>query len=525
MFGGNLEANEIYKNIKSIGFEFETHDLSKLLLFDDDTLINTDLTPRTLRASINNGDASQMNQNYYKIKDKNFNYYEFFDIPEFNKGSIDGKYNVMMNIGTDIGENDFSDELQPYCNNTDIKNELYTYKIKNKENKEKKTYNIIFTDNLTASSCQLFAAVEYIITYYHPERNNNIILETFSNACQLIQNHLDKLQEIDGKLLIHNTKIINKKLYHFPNTNLFYLKTIKKDINKIAIIPQMTLRVDCKFFIPVIKQIAYNKIINNKAKKELYIDYKNIIIVENLVDELINNFNGTKAQQHFIKHNPFIKTYLFMIFYKIFMYFKYWEPLKNKDKYYFKDFLTFAPRHENVRLLYKILEVLNHAKAFEESNVYYEFIILINNPPVLKKYLKIPKSKIIFIQNKDDFEFGNIKLAFLSYFENLYLKKDFFSIYEFSTFYSIPNDGTVLVENRGFYVELQAFAKDEMNVSLKKYPYLENFYKLTQKLITENKVRNLNDRVWNDATQRYNKPKTKKTTLMKIKSTTRKVRQ
>ena len=55
MFGGNLEANEIYKNIKSIGFEFETHDLSKLLLFDDDTLINTDLTPRTLRTSINNG--------------------------------------------------------------------------------------------------------------------------------------------------------------------------------------------------------------------------------------------------------------------------------------------------------------------------------------------------------------------------------------------------------------------------------------------------------------------------------------
>jgi len=300
MFGGSLDANELYKHIKSIGYEFETHELSKLLdLHDGDKniLINTDIIPGVLKDMIKHNEAFKIDENYYKIVEHDFSFNDYIDVPIEEQGKLDGKYNVMMNIATDIGETDFKETLVKYCKKipTD-KNNLYTFKTKKTSTSKSKEYKIIFTDNLKKSSCGTFAGVEYIITYFHPERNKNIILETFTNACRLISDHLNKLTVIPGELFINGDEKQKigkslRNLYHNKETNLYYLQTESfKDINKISIIQQMTFRIDSEFLIPVMKQIVYNKNANTKSKKDLSIDYKNIEIVEKCIDELIKTF-------------------------------------------------------------------------------------------------------------------------------------------------------------------------------------------------------------------------------------------
>ena len=48
-YGGSLKQNKIFSKILSIGYEFETDDITKLSLHSNDhTLVNSDLTLRTL---------------------------------------------------------------------------------------------------------------------------------------------------------------------------------------------------------------------------------------------------------------------------------------------------------------------------------------------------------------------------------------------------------------------------------------------------------------------------------------------
>jgi hypothetical protein len=523
--GGTIDSNNIYKHIKSIGYEFETHDLSKLINVDDNILINSDIVPQTLNNMIEDDDAIKLDDNYYKIIESNRTYNELIDMPITTQGKLNSKYNVMMNIATDIGKTDFFDTLIPICHKLKkSKNDLYTFKTIKTTDKKSKEYKIYFSEQLQKTSCGTFAGVEYIITYYNPEKSNNIILDTFTNACYHIYNHLQELIPIPGVLMInantkHKTKIgkPNRLLFHHNNSNLYYLQTNKfKSINEIEIIPQMTFRVDTKFAIQVMKEIVYNKTHNTKATKDLSIDYKNIQHVENCVDELLNAYSDKIIK---IKHNQIIKVYLFMIFYKIYMYIKYWisydKKFKSKKttvKYYFKDFLTFASRHSNLNYYNGIKQIImNKSKKLSKSDAFFIIIDLIFKPDILKKYLNISIKSI----KSNDFDnkspnYGNPNKEFLSYFYKLDSGKDWFvttDIDTYSTEFDLPTDNTILIEDRGFYVELQVFTRDETGVLLNKHPYIKNFVNIGKQLIVDNRVKDLNNKIWNPKTKRYNKIK------------------
>jgi hypothetical protein len=207
MFGGGLHKNEIYKHILSVGYEFETHDLCKLALQPDSmNLINTDTAPRILKQI----KAEKKDDNYYKFKDNNKEITEFFDIPIIEQGKQTGKYNVVMNVATDIDNELPETDFKTACNKSHKpKNKLYAYNTKNQ------VYNIKFLDELSKTNCSQLAGVEYIITYYNPKKSNNILLDTFFNACSLVIEHLNSLVEIKGQFIIKDE---NDKELPFGNS-------------------------------------------------------------------------------------------------------------------------------------------------------------------------------------------------------------------------------------------------------------------------------------------------------------------
>jgi len=145
MIGGNLESNPIFQKILSIGFEFETSDLVKLSLNEDNVLVNTDTVPRTIAHQLKIGKDIKVDENYYNIDD----ILEYFDVPIHQEGKTKDKYNVVMNVGTDINDDIlFMDKLRVLCKNIKhYKNNLYMFET-NTTNQKHKFYDIHFSETL-----------------------------------------------------------------------------------------------------------------------------------------------------------------------------------------------------------------------------------------------------------------------------------------------------------------------------------------------------------------------------------------
>ena len=105
-FGGNIDIHNIFKNIKSIGFEIETIDLTKLTLVNEkgeNILINSSLTNADLEYGYNDPDE------YTYIKEEKT---ETFKIT--NDDAEDSDFNLFIQTiyktdDDNIGENDDSD--------------------------------------------------------------------------------------------------------------------------------------------------------------------------------------------------------------------------------------------------------------------------------------------------------------------------------------------------------------------------------------------------------------------------------
>jgi len=283
--GGSLEKNDVFQKILSIGYEFETHDITKLSLHKNGTtLINSDLTLRLLKEKMDVNSVKIVDDNYlhvripiqrggksepdassslseleeledlekefmeafeeeYELEQKeNDNYFEYFN--ENRKG--DKKEKIKFQNTNDVGDGDFGELVNKYCKDLTIpKNDMYFFQDHNQD----KMYDIKFSEKLAESSCKTFTGVEFVITYYSALKfsgensNPNIILDTFVDACSRIIDHFGDLEKKSGSLLIAtedsqdsqdshsvNHKIViglnqTRHLYHKPNTNLYYLDT------------------------------------------------------------------------------------------------------------------------------------------------------------------------------------------------------------------------------------------------------------------------------------------------------------
>ena len=376
--GGSLISDKTFKKILSIGYEFETHDITKLSLHKNKhSLINSDLTLRLLKEKMSTKSITEIDDNYLLVRipigqekkpnlNENINEEDMDDderefmeafkeeyeaeklekyenesyLEYFNENrKTDNKKSIKFNVTNDLGDGDFGEMVNDLCEKLTIpKNDMFVFKTKNG-----KELDLKFSEDIT-ESCKTFPGVEYVVTYYNPKKENpNVIIDTFVDACSRIIDHLADLKTITGTLMINDnakrmyTPIGNiedsRCLYRKPNTNLFYMDTYDdihtmklKTIADVDFVPQMTFRCKASDLIEIMREILNtsdpNITLGNSAIQSQMVDLENMDLIEGVVDDLFANYNNSVENKIDINTNTWkqIKAYLFLIYYKLFYY-------------------------------------------------------------------------------------------------------------------------------------------------------------------------------------------------------------
>jgi hypothetical protein len=360
--GGDINPNNIFKKILSIGYELETSMLAKLsmiensedgepILFNTDSLTkdyeiikriqNNDYTNEEYEDYANRLEefvetelytTASLNQRRIKmgdleVSDVNFRGHNIedakLDVPFQNFDGLNKKNKLIeypdstFLVSNDLSETPFIKYLKSICNLNDNndddedlidKNDLYTFDTENGEN-----YKINF-ETWQQKHCGMFSDVEWIFTYYNPILSKNIILDTFINVAKNLILHLNTLEKQKGNLVVNffeNDKEIvkmpvNRILYNLPNTNLYYLQTHyineELDIDDICFVPQMTFSCRNKDLIDILKELTKDNIKIFENNVRLSNDRMQIIErIENCINNLFQNYNKSVSDEHKIK--------------------------------------------------------------------------------------------------------------------------------------------------------------------------------------------------------------------------------
>jgi hypothetical protein len=481
MEGGDLYSHSEFKKVLSIGFEFETDDLIKFSGQDkNNVLINSDTTLTDLVKT------NKVGKNNYYVKRHN-------DPTESYKEYVDENLNgISLKILNDNGSFPFNDMVTEKCRTVpdNIKSDdLYIFKTV-----DGNTYQMKYNRFGNETNCD-FSNVEWVITYYTIQRDQNIILKTFFDACIHIFHNLHHLEKQKGDLYYKwsNEKIGNlfreRILYKSPNRNLFYMQSHDseydihgKTIGTIHMIPQMTFRSNIIHTVDIIKTILQINPFHskNKLEKEIHLEYETIVGLEKCIDELLTDYNNSrtfKKEQIPLdkKVGMMIRNYLLLIFYKLLVYIEdyqiYWNDENQKKKGYFKDYLSFMPRHSNKAFYNAILLLLQKYFKISAQKAYEIVIHIVYKPSILVKYIVFNDNEFAYFNEEDETDeyYGNPAFSFISYFHFLNKSnKDWLEIKEFDLYtskYSLTNHN-ILVENRLFYKEIRHFARTYCHVSL-----------------------------------------------------------
>lgn len=534
MFGGSLDENDIFRKIVSIGYEFETHDIAKFSLHENGySLINSDTNIRNLNYKIPEKTAEQVDDNNYifyleddiklnKRNNRKQNEVDHYYIPSINtrhttsnqsntnhsttnsdRDDGDADFFVeyidepdshdkelQLRITNDLGDSEFSDMISRCQRSKKSNNDMYIFKTKDRE------FSLKFYE---ITDCQTFSGVEYISTYFKPSRDSNIILDTFTDACRRIIEHLDDLVKIKGNLYMNMKNKFQKignldhrYLFHKPNTNLYYLHTnddkytLKpSSLLNSVIVPQMTFGCKASDIISVMKQILFVQSSYKNGKQILnflQFEYDRFVNVENITNMFITSYeNETKT-----KLDDDFRSYLFMILYKLDVYLNYYDS-ENDD--YFKSRMAFLSRHTN-NTFYKLMvewfqkhHKLNRKKAITQIHKLLkssdEAIRLLYK--ISGKRLKDVKEKTISIEKSNEEKYGDPMESIISYFDffenpledtsDEFFDKNWFQndwlVFNKIDYYTTRmeiKDGILLTENRIFKMEIKTYIKNETNV-------------------------------------------------------------
>jgi hypothetical protein len=457
-------------------------------------------------------------------KKENESYLDYF----YEYRTTDNHNSVQFQVTNDLGETAFGNMLKSYCEDLEIKkNDMFSFKT-NKGN----NFDIKFTEEIATNEvCDTFSGVEFVITYYNPKKDNsNVIVDTFVDACSRIIDHFGNLTPIPGTLFIDEGKKKltpvgylegNRLLYHKRNTNLYYMQTydsydtmspegeIKTEtINKVVFAPQMTFRCKAGDAIDIMKEIMkpvsehkIGKTLKHNQKRE----YKDLIMVENTVNDLFEAYvenNDTEIDLD-TPVGQILKTYVFLIIYKLFMFFKgHVKILSKKD--YLKDHLSFNSRHGNYELYERIKEIMEEEYELdgsEEAQKLFSYSEVFS--PFFQAELEDPENKEDFEEDgtykygedfykvdlpETDENYGNPLYSVPSYFKYLETNdEDWLTTAKydvFSTSFSLDGD-IILIENRWFRYAISLYlrnvvdakisddflrVKDMLNVVNKLYP-------------------------------------------------------
>lgn len=461
MFGGGVERASVFSNIKSIGFEIETTDLIKF------TIENHDGADLLVNSALTNIDLE------YGYSDMN-EYTDIIDTPDVkfkitNDSAEDSAFNKLIeekvfSIHKDSDDDEDCDSVilklsvpeNPYYNQT-----LYDIKVKE--------------PNGELVNCSSFTDVEWIITYYNPRSSDDIILHYFSESMKNLKNHLYKLVTVsDSQLLYLNNEEefvpmsfneINQS-YVLPSTSLVYLNNSEHNIENydikknLKIVVQMTFSCEINNVIPIMEQLLrINLTQENKSVIEKYKvggeQSKSLQEIEQIIDAAIQDSNPdlfaleesvkitdklfekyNQVSDYFIditnSEGKSIYSYLFLIIYKLFVYFN--SYLEGDDPL-FKKHLAFAVRHNNYRLFLEIRKTIANMffDGIDDEETHEEITNIINNIikpldsdiKIMKTLFSFPNAKskkmemLAKIKKNPDVansEFGNPLVSVSNYF-------------------------------------------------------------------------------------------------------------
>lgn len=471
-------VHNVFKHILSIGYEFETHDISKISMVDDGFIVS-DTTNPGLKAKLQTGEATKIDDHSFMIPH-----------PEYvNDTDMDGDIpnnDIIMHTTVDFNEDNFDTQLQPHCDNSTEKNSLYSLKL------NRKKYPVTFAKELATNSCTNFSGVEWIVTYYNPPSSPHIILNTYVDACSRIIAQLDEFEVKTDTDEIVGYK--NRHIYHKPGTNFYLLQrndgidtNITRNnfsLNRIEVIPQMTFCVNALHAMDVMQaMLTFQPTKNTRMGVNL----------KKLQEEFSHVYECTASL--FPQKNDDIKKaicFLGLILFKVVVYVNRFSVRKEDSGYYFKDDLTFAVRHSNV-LLYKRLKEL-----IDVSTLQY---------PLLERLYQRSTNAVTKIIPSTHKHFGNPKVSLQSYFEYLERGTDWFEdnkIVKLISTFDFKEDN-LIIEHREFGPTIATMMTDR-NIHVKQFaPTIQMIKTLNDSLISGKQAKNINHKIVNPRTSRYTK--------------------
>jgi hypothetical protein len=433
---------------------------------------------------------------FAKVKNS---YPEYF----YENRKTDNKDTIKFQITNDLADTAFNLMLKKQCTKMNVpKNDMYFFRTT-----DGKLYDFKFSEDIaTDKTCEAFSSVEFVATYLSPKENyENVILDTFVDACSRIVDHLGDLQKIKGELLFHDNVHFfgaghlgkDRCLYHKPGTNLFYMDSYDDEdvealqtIGDAVLIPQMTFRSNAPHTFSIMKEIVTVRGRVKKGKstaKDMEDEYNLLVFLEECVDNLFKIHNETAAIK-IDKNTDMGKTlhlYLFLIFYKLNMFILNHAGIFAKENY-LKDFISFSSRHSNIVLFERIKEILKthyglDGKDDDDNTKIYQFI---HQPNALNYVYEREEGdeddEADFDENdeykynydahvdnlsEDDPNFGNPLYSMISYFKYFdvngadWLRENKYDT--FSTTFELKND-EVLIEDRNFMYEINLYLKNNM---------------------------------------------------------------
>jgi len=432
-------VHPVFKHILSIGYEFETHDISKMSKVGESFIVS-DTTNPGLKEKLASGEATAVDDHSFLIP-----HLEYVNDP-------DGK--VMMHTTVDFNEDTPFDAQLAHCSGN--KDDLYAFKV------GRKSHPIHFAKDMQ-NACSNFSGVEWIVTYYHPSPSPRIILDTYMDACARIATQLNGFVRETGSFLMKESNEIvgykNRHLYHKPGTNFYLLQRndgtdtpILRNtftLDRIEIIPQMTFRVHADHAMDVMQAML------------TFTPTKSTRIAANLT-KLRDEFSRVYACARSIFSNKKAACYLGLLLFKTVVYVNRFSKRKADSGYYFKDDLTFAVRHSSV-VLYKRLKELVTVLPYEKMAGLFDTKVL----------------RVLPVGHKD---FGNPKVSLPSYFAHLDTGKDWFEKDYVATFDFV--DDILFIEHREFGPTIATMMTDR-NIPVKQFaPTLRMIQQLNHTLKT-----------------------------------------
>ena len=468
-------VHNVFQHILSIGYEFETHDLSKVSLVDDRFIVS-DTTNPGLKAKLLSGEATPLDDHSFTLPHP-----EYVNDPDMD-GDVPNNA-IMMHTTVDFNEETPFDAQLASCENGN-KNSLYAFKL------ARKTHPITFAKELELNSCANFSGVEWIVTYYKPRPSPRIILNTYIDACSRIADQLHGFQQHTGKFMIRETKEVvgypHRHLYHKPGTNLYLLQrndgpetNVARNtftLDRTEIIPQMTFRVRAEHAMDVMQaMLTFTPSRPTRMGMNL----------KKLQEEFSRVYACAKS---IFPKNKKAACYLGLILFKVAVYVNRFSKRKEDSGYYFKDDLTFDVRHSNTVLYKRLRELVDVDLPYSAMDVYDS---------------KAALTRVLPSTHKD---FGNPKVSLQSYFEYLE-KSDWFEdqkiVKYIATFEFV--DDTLVVEHREFGPTIATMMTDR-NIHVRQFaPTLHMIQTLNDALIAEKQAKRIHGKIVNPLTSRYTK--------------------